>query len=112
MHRHDRPENLYVAFLRALACAVALSVYFFLIYATCNTISSHRHDVRTAGFAWESRLIPFVPAMIVPYMSIDLFFFAAPFLCTTRRERRDHALRVVLAVAIAGACFLLFPFTT
>jgi membrane-associated phospholipid phosphatase len=105
--RHDRRE-----FLRALAYALALSVYFFLVYATCNTITAHRSDVGHAGFLWEARLIPFVPAMIVPYMSIDLFFFTAPFLCTIRRERRNHARRVVLAVAIAGACFLLFPLTT
>ena len=41
-----------------------------------------RHDVGTFAFAWE-RFIPFVPVMVVPYMSIDLFFVAAPFLCGT-----------------------------
>jgi hypothetical protein len=104
---------------RALAYAVALSVYFFAVYGTCGAITARLAPaaVGRAGFAWEVRWIPFVPAMIVPYMSIDLFFFAAPFLLLLRsadwrREMRDHARRVVLAVAIAGTCFLLFPMTT
>ena len=96
--------------LRALANAVGLSLFFFAVYVSCNVITSRRSDVGHASFAWE-QFIPFVPWMIVPYMSLDLFFFAAPFLCATRRERTDHARRLMLAMMIAGACFLLFPLT-
>jgi protein-tyrosine phosphatase/membrane-associated phospholipid phosphatase len=105
---------------RALAYAVGLSVYFFAVYGTCGAISARRAAadaaaIGHAGFAWEVRYIPFVAAMIVPYMSIDLFFFGAPFVLLRRADRqalRDHARRVVLAVTIAGVCFLLFPMTT
>ncbi len=47
--------------------------------------------------------------MILPYMSIDLFFIAAPFLCRTDEELRIFSRRVVAAILIAGLCFLLFP---
>jgi rhodanese-related sulfurtransferase/membrane-associated phospholipid phosphatase len=47
--------------------------------------------------------------MILPYMSIDLFFVAAPFLCRTDEELRIFSRRVVTAILIAGLCFLLFP---
>ncbi|MDB5354786.1 MAG: rane-associated phosphatase, like Aur1 family, and protein serine/threonine/tyrosine [Phycisphaerales bacterium] len=88
--------------------AVFLSIFFFAVYATTNWLAGHRANVGTLYFPWESR-IPFVPAMIVPYMSIDLFFFFAPFLCTDVRELRTHARRVMLAILIAGAFFLLLP---
>jgi protein-tyrosine phosphatase/membrane-associated phospholipid phosphatase len=106
---------------RALAYALGLSVYFFAVYGTCAAITARRATgagaaaIEHAGFAWEARYIPFVPAMIVPYMSIDLFFFGAPFLLALRADRRglsDHARRVLLTVAVAGVCFLLFPMTT
>ncbi len=47
--------------------------------------------------------------MILPYMSIDLFFIAAPFLCRTDQQLRIFSRRVVAAILIAGLCFLLFP---
>src|SRR5213592_4291665 len=47
--------------------------------------------------------------MMLPYMSIDLFFIAAPFLCRTDEELRIFSRRVVAAILIAGVCFLLFP---
>ena len=59
-------------------------------------------------FEWE-RLIPFVPLMIVPYMSIDLFFVAAPFLCRDERELKVFGKRIVLGIVVASLCFLLFP---
>ena len=47
--------------------------------------------------------------MIVPYMSIDLFFLGGPFLCRSREELRSLAYRIAFAILIAGACFLLLP---
>jgi protein-tyrosine phosphatase/membrane-associated phospholipid phosphatase len=47
--------------------------------------------------------------MIVPYMSIDLFFVAAPFLCRNERELATLSKRIVAAMVVAGICFLLFP---
>lgn len=93
---------------KALACAVGLSVLFLIVYGWCNWITAQRHDVGTLVFAWE-RLIPFVPVMIVPYMSIDLLFVAAPFLCRTDRELAAFSKRIVAAIVVAGICFLLFP---
>ncbi len=92
----------------SLAWATGLSVLFFAVYCSCNAITAGRHDVGRIAMAWE-RSIPFVPAMIIPYMSIDLLFFVAPFLCKTAQERTNHGKRVIAAIAIAGVCFLLFP---
>ena len=47
--------------------------------------------------------------MIIPYMSINLFFVGGPFLCQSRNELRLLAKRITFATIVAGACFLLIP---
>ena len=47
--------------------------------------------------------------MIIPYMSINLFFVCGPFLCQSRNELRLLAQRITFAILVAGACFLLIP---
>jgi protein-tyrosine phosphatase/membrane-associated phospholipid phosphatase len=93
---------------KAFAASAGLTILFFVIYGGCNWITAQRPNVPTLFFGWE-RLIPFVPLMIVPYMSIDLFFVAAPFLCRSRKELAALTKRIAAALVIAGICFLLFP---
>jgi predicted protein tyrosine phosphatase/membrane-associated phospholipid phosphatase len=95
-------------FRRAAAASALLSLLFLVVYGSCNWITSQRANVGTFYFEWE-RHIPFVPWMILPYMSIDLFFITAPFLCRDERELRTLSKRIVLAIIVAGICFLLFP---
>jgi protein-tyrosine phosphatase/membrane-associated phospholipid phosphatase len=94
--------------LQACAASVGLSVLFLVVYSGTNWISSLRSDVGTWYYEWE-RYIPFVPLMIIPYMSIDLFFVAAPFLCRDRCELATFSRRVTLAIVVAGAFFLAMP---
>ena len=93
---------------KALLASAGLSAVFLVVYSGCNWITARRAGVGTFYFEWE-RGIPFVPFMILPYMSIDLFFVAAPFLCRTERELRTFSQRVICAIVVAGVCFLLFP---
>ncbi len=94
--------------VRALATSAALSLLFILVYGGCNWITSQRGDVGTFYFDAEGA-IPFVPFFVIPYLTIDLFFVTAPFLCRSRRELRIFVRRVALAIVVAGICFLLFP---
>lgn len=93
---------------QAVTTSALLSLLFMVVYGTCNYIASRRTDVGTLFFEWE-RHIPFVPLMIIPYMSIDLFFVAAPFLCRDARELEILRKRIVFGIALAGICFLFFP---
>src|SRR3954470_11424699 len=88
--------------------SIGLSALFLVVYGWCNWFTAHRSSVPTLFFEWE-RAIPFVPLMIAPYMSIDLFFIAAPFLCRTNRELATFSKRIAAAILIGGICFLLFP---
>jgi hypothetical protein len=94
--------------LKALGASAGLSVLFLVVYGWCNWITAQRHDTGTLYFEWE-RFIPFVPLMIVPYMSIDLFFVAAPFLCRSERELATLSKRLLATLVVAAVCFLLFP---
>jgi len=47
--------------------------------------------------------------MIVPYMSIDLFFVAAPFICANHAELRIFCRRIAFAIVAAGIFFLAMP---
>src|SRR5260370_326376 len=87
---------------------MGLSMLFPVVYGACNWIPARRGTVGVFYFQWE-RAIPFVPFLVLPYMSIDLFFVAAPFFCRTDRELSIFAKRIVAAILIAGTCFLLFP---
>jgi protein-tyrosine phosphatase len=93
---------------KAFAASAGLSALFVVVYGWCNWITAQRHDLGTFYFEWE-RAIPFVPLMIVPYLSIDLFFVAAPFLCRSEGELATFSKRIVAAIVVAGICFLLFP---
>lgn len=79
-----------------------------IVYGGCSWITAHRSDVGTWYYSWES-FIPFVPLMIIPYMSIFFFFVCGPFLCQSRNELRVLAQRITFAILVAGACFLLIP---
>ena len=93
---------------KALVVSIGLSVLFLIVYGGCNWITARRANVGTFYFEWE-RKISFVPFFILPYMSIDLFFIVAPFLCRTDRELSVLAKRIIAAIILAGICFLLFP---
>jgi protein-tyrosine phosphatase/membrane-associated phospholipid phosphatase len=94
--------------LEAARTAVALSLLFFVVYGGTNWIAAHRSDVGTWYYSWE-RFIPFVPLMVVPYMSIDLLFVAAPFICSGREELKTLARRISFAILVAGIFFLAMP---
>jgi PAP2 superfamily len=93
---------------KALLASAGLSILFLVVYGGCNWITARRPGVGTFYFEWERRM-PFVPFFIPPYMSIDLFFVAAPFLCRTEKELSIFVKRVAAAILAAGICFLLFP---
>ena len=105
LHRVDRPARPLSA---AAATSLSLSALFVAVYATTSWLASQRADVGAWYCEWE-RNLPFVSWLIVPYMSIDLFFVVAPFLCGDSDELRAFRRRMTLAIVVAGACFAIVP---
>jgi Dual specificity phosphatase, catalytic domain/PAP2 superfamily len=96
---------------QAAKVAVVLSLLFVIVYGATNWLTAQRPDahLRVWYFAWELRATPYVPLLIVPYMSIDLLFFFAAFLCRDERELRTFVRRVVFSILTAAGFFLLLP---
>lgn len=92
----------------AAAWLALLGPLFFLLYGLANWFTAQRAGVPSYYFDWE-RSLPFVPQLMLPYMSIDLFFAASLFVCRTRAELDRHAQRIIAAILISVAGFLLFP---
>src|SRR5215510_3260237 len=103
VHSLDRPSRVLSG-----ATALALSLLFVTIYGLAGWLTSLRADVGTWAFNWE-RSLPFVSWLIVPYMSLDLFFVAAPFLCRERAELSVFGRRMTTAILVAGAMFVVMP---
>jgi membrane-associated phospholipid phosphatase len=84
---------------------------FIVIYGGTNWLTAQRppSDVYTWYFDWELSVIPYVPLLIAPYMSLDLLFFAAPFVCRRRGELRVFRRRVMFSILVAAGLFLLLP---
>jgi len=104
LHSGSRPARA----LSAAATSLYLSVLFVAVYGATSWLTSLRVHVGTWYFDWE-RNFPFVPWLIVPYMSIDLFYAVAPFLCADMPELRALGRRMTLAILVAGAFFLVMP---
>jgi protein-tyrosine phosphatase/membrane-associated phospholipid phosphatase len=103
VHGVTRPASLLTA-----AASLYLSLLFVVVYGATGWLTSLRGDVATWSFEWE-RNLPLVPWLIVPYMSLDLFFVAAPFLCANPAELRAFRRRMTAAILVAGAVFMVMP---
>ncbi|MDI1310055.1 MAG: phosphatase PAP2/dual specificity phosphatase family protein [Methylotenera sp.] len=85
-----------------------LGPFFFLSYGWLNYYTSGRTDVGIMVEVWE-HLLPFVPWLMLPYMSIDAFYAGSLFLFRKRSALDRHALRLLLATVISLIGFLLYP---
>jgi membrane-associated phospholipid phosphatase len=95
-------------FWRALGCLALAGAVFVIVYSGCNRFTATRQDVGSFYFEWE-RSLPFVPWLVVPYWTLDLFFCGAFFLCGTRAELGLLTRRLITVVLASAVCYLLFP---
>jgi membrane-associated phospholipid phosphatase len=93
---------------RAYLRLIAIWLLFLVVYWGTAWITSNRQDVAVIQFEWE-RDIPFLPWMIVPYLSIGVFCVALPFLGLSHQALDAFMWRMAAATIMAGACFLAFP---
>ncbi|OTA16301.1 phosphatase [Xenorhabdus vietnamensis] len=103
--QHDSRQRLW---LTAVIWLLFLTPFFFITYGQINPFTAQRDNVEVMVFSWEHD-IPFWSWTIIPYWSINLFYGVSLFICTSRREQWLHGWRLVMALLIACAGFLLFP---
>lgn len=97
---------------RLLAYALILGagqmVWFCLVYGGADWITAQRATRFPVHWDME-RYTPFVPAMIVFYMSLYLLFAAAPFVLRTVQQLNALSATLACVIFVAGLCFLAFP---
>ena len=92
----------------AVMLAVVGGIWFVLVYAGADGMTARRAAKWSVHFAAE-RAIPFVPEMIVVYVSLYSIFILAPFILRDRRELQALAVSCNLMILIAGVGFALIP---
>lgn len=93
---------------RALQRLLLVSTIFVLVYFSANYLTSLRSDIGVGVFDWE-RAIPFIEWTVVPYLSIFLLLPLSFFVCRDDQELQRHTRRLLLALALAAACYAAFP---
>jgi len=92
---------------RALWCMV-LGLFFFAVYGSTNNISFLTAPHPYFFWEWE-RSLPFIPELVLPYMSSDILFVIAYLLAPTRGAIQKLGVRCGLAIVISAAFFILLP---
>ena len=92
----------------ALRLATALAVWWLIVYHGADYWTGLRaHRVRVH---FDAELaIPFAPAFIIAYLSLNLVFVLAPFVLRRRRDLQALALAWASVTAVGGIGFLLVP---
>jgi membrane-associated phospholipid phosphatase len=92
----------------ALSLAFVGGAWFAFVYGGADWVTARRTSRWSVHFAAEERM-PFVPELIVVYVSLYSIFILAPFILRTRRELHALAVSCNLAILIAGLGFLMVP---
>lgn len=93
---------------KQLLVAIYCLLLFQLTYPFTAAYASSLAAVPSFVFDFEQH-IPFIPWMILPYMSSGLFFCLVPFYCGQKKELLCYAKRYTFITLIAVLCFLLVP---
>jgi protein-tyrosine phosphatase/membrane-associated phospholipid phosphatase len=95
-------------FKERLLWTLLIGGFFFLVYGSANQISALSAPHPSFYWDWEKSL-PFIPELILPYMSSDILFIIAFLLAPNRRAIQKLGLRCALAIVISAIVFLLLP---
>ena len=95
-------------FGEALVLAAAQAVWWTAIYFGADWLTGLRTERVRIHLDAELN-IPFIPAFILVYHTIDLMFPLALFILSSRPEIRGLTLTLGIVTGIAGVCFLMAP---
>jgi hypothetical protein len=90
-----------------LAGALQVSLVFFPVYLGCAAVTAARGSHWHPYASWELS-IPFVPFMIVPYLSMFVLFVIPPFQLD-ELQLRSLTARLIVASLLGGLVFLALP---
>ncbi len=92
----------------ALRASMGLSLLFLVVYGGSNWCATSQGRFGCVGMDWE-RSLPYLPWLLLPYLSLGPIFAAAPFLCRTDGERRTLVRRLTFTILVAAIVFVMAP---
>lgn len=92
----------------SLPLAYLFSKIFFSIYGGASLLAKLRGAREAFHFDWELRL-PFVPSLVIVYLSVPLLLLLAPFILRTWRSFTPFFVTLTAETVVAGVFFLLLP---
>jgi hypothetical protein len=92
----------------SLLAALLLPPALLLIYGLCGWYTHARNFVPILRFDWETH-IPFIPQLVIPYLSLHTLLIAAIFFCATRTDLRILLKRTTLVTLLSAVGFILLP---
>jgi membrane-associated phospholipid phosphatase len=95
-------------FTYALLLALPVTLWWVLVYHGADWLTGWRSD-RVRVHLDVELAMPFVPACVLAYLSLDLVFLMLPFVLRTRSELRALAVCLAAITAVAGVGFVLVP---
>lgn len=104
----DAAPDAHPMFKERVLWAMLMGLFFALVHGGMNEISGLTVTRASFLLEWKSNL-PFVPELIVPYMSLYPVVLIAFLMSPTRQAVQKLALRSSLAIVITAAFFLAIP---
>lgn len=83
-------------------------IIFLFLYEIAGKHSSALESVSSFYFVWEED-IPFVPWMVIPYVSSGIFFICVFFICKTKESLYILVKRINFITMISTVSFFIFP---
>jgi membrane-associated phospholipid phosphatase len=92
----------------SLVVGLGVALWFVLVYVGTDVLAA-RHTYR-ARLHFEAELrLPFLPAMVLGYLSIYPLFWSAPFILRNAREIRALGFTLAVVIFVGGIGFVLLP---
>jgi hypothetical protein len=86
----------------------ATTLWWIVVYAGADWVTGLRSE-RVRVHLDVEKSIPFVPALLLVYRSLDVMFLLGPFILRRRAEVRALTGTLSIVIGVAGVGFLVFP---
>lgn len=106
--QESKMDESEISLRQRLIALLICSVLFLAIYNASGFYASGLEQVSSFVFPFE-KYIPFLPWMIIPYMSSGLFFALVFFIVKQKEELNVLFRRMIFITVVSGICFFLFP---
>lgn len=100
---YSRPHLQHFALLSLL-----IGLEFAVVFYGADWLTG-LHSIRIHAYTDAELAIPLVPVMVVPYMTMYVIFWLAPFVLRTTADLDRFAAALSRVIAVAGIAFLVLP---